>query len=111
MTQPLRILVVDDDHNSREGLTELLSDEGHAVEACKAAVRALAALKTESYDVLLTDLIMPGMSGLELVRTARIEHPQLRCFVMTGHAPSEEPDVQWIAKPIDFDQLLASLAR
>jgi CheY-like chemotaxis protein len=111
MTQPLRILVVDDDPNSRDGLTELLIDEGHAVEACKAAVRALAHLETGPYDVLLTDLVMPGMSGLELIRTARITYPQLRCFVMTGHAPSDEPDVQWIAKPIDIDLLLASLAR
>ncbi len=109
MTQPLKILVVDDDHNSREGLAELLGQAGHAVEACRAGIRALAVLGSEPYDVLLTDLVMPGMSGLELIRTARSTNPQLRCFVMTGHAPTDEPDIQWIAKPIDFDLLLARL--
>jgi CheY-like chemotaxis protein len=111
MKQPLKILVVDDDHNSCEGLTELLGGEGHAVEACRSGVRALAILKTASYDVLLTDLVMPGMSGLELVRAARRAYPQLRCLVMTGRAPSDEPDIQWIPKPIDFELLLATLAR
>jgi DNA-binding NtrC family response regulator len=61
--------------------------------------------------VLLTDLVMPGMSGLELIRAARTTHPSLRCLVMTGHPSSDEPDVEWIAKPIDLDQLLAHLKR
>lgn len=110
MTQPLRILVVDDDHNSCEGLAELLGDEGHAVEAYRTPTRALTALEAAAYDVLLTDLVMPGMSGLELVRAAQRLCPELRCFVMTGRAPKDEPEIQWIAKPIDFDMLLATLA-
>jgi CheY-like chemotaxis protein len=110
MTPSRSILVVDDDHNSREALAELLDGEGFVVEACRSGARALTFLTARSYDVLLTDLIMPGMSGLELARAARTAHPQIRCFVMTGHAPSEDPDVRWIAKPIDFDRLLAILA-
>lgn len=109
MTQPLRIVVVDDDHNSREGLAELLGQAGHVVEACRAGLRALDVLGAGPYDVLLTDLVMPGMTGLELIRTARRTNPQLRCFLMTGHTPTDEPDIQWIAKPIDFDLLLARL--
>lgn len=107
----MRILVVDDDRNCCEGLSELLGGEGHTVMACRNGPRALAALEAESYDVLLTDLIMPGMSGLELIDAARKTHPQLRCLVMSGHTPRDEPYIQWVAKPIDFDQLLAMLTR
>ncbi len=111
MKPPLRIVVVDDDHNSCEGLAELLGDEGYAVVAYKTAARALAALELASYDVLLTDLVMPEMSGFELVRAARSAYPELRCIVMSGRAQSEEPNIEWISKPIDFDLLLAALAR
>jgi CheY-like chemotaxis protein len=105
----MKILVVDDDLNCCEGLSELLGSEGHVVVACRNGKRALAALEAESYDVLLTDLVMPGMSGLELVSSARRAHPQIRCFVMTGHAPRDEPYIHWVAKPIDFDLLLTML--
>ncbi|HET9622939.1 MAG TPA: response regulator [Kofleriaceae bacterium] len=107
---PLRILIVEDDRNSREVLTELLSDEGHTVDACPAAAKALAQLETTTYDVLLTDLVMPGMSGIELVRIGRTSAPHMRCFVMTGlHPVGDDPDVRWIQKPIDFDHLLERL--
>ena len=107
----MKILVVDDDRNCCEGLSELLGGEGHIVIACRSGQRALAALEAEAFDVLLTDLVMPGMSGLELVTSARRTHPQIRCFVMTGHAPRDEPFVQWVSKPIDFDLRHETLAR
>ena len=106
-----KILVVDDDHNSCDGLAELLGGEGYVVTACKTPVRALSVLESEPYDVLLTDLVMPGMSGLELARAARDTRPQLRCIVMTGRTPSNEPEIEWVGKPIDFELLLATLAR
>jgi CheY-like chemotaxis protein len=107
----LRILVVDDDANSRDSLSLLLADEGHAVDACRSGTVALARLATSTYDVLLTDLMMPGLSGLELVHAARTSAPAMRCFIMSGHAPSAEAaDIAWLAKPIDIEGLLAALA-
>ena len=106
----LRILLVEDDHNTRKCLVELLTDEGHAVDACAQADAALTRLAGAMYDVLVTDLVMPGMTGLELIGAARTRQPSLPCFIMTGQEPQDVPGVAWIIKPIDFHQLLESLA-
>lgn len=106
----LRILLAEDDRNTRDALVELLSAEDHEVDACARADAALARLEDATYDVLLTDLVMPGMTGLDLIAAARARQPSLRCFIMTGQAPQDVPGVEWIVKPIAFDRLLDSLA-
>jgi DNA-binding NtrC family response regulator len=60
--------------------------------------------------VLLTDFIMPEMTGLALVSAARALDATLRCVIMTGHRPPEgaPSDVEWIEKPLDLDKLLDS---
>lgn len=106
----LRILVVDDDLNSREGLAMILESEGHVVAACANGNKALTKLRAGAYDVLLTDFVMPEMTGVELVSAALGVTPSLRCVIMSGHASVEAPaGVEWITKPIDLDALLASL--
>ena len=106
-----RILVVDDDETSRRALTRLLASEGHVAHACASAAEALAQLPGAHYTVLLTDLVMPEMNGLDLVRAARAIQPELRCLIMSGHARAEgaPSDVEWVTKPIDIDELLAKL--
>ena len=107
-----RILVVDDDENTRKVLRRFLVSDGHIADACAGGTEALERLHANHYDVLLTDLVMPGMGGVALVDAARAIHPALRCLIMTGHAPIEgmTNDVAWVAKPIDIDQLLTTLA-
>ena len=107
-----RILVVDDDESTRKVLRRFLVSDGHVAAACGGGTGALERLHATHYDVLLTDLVMPGMSGVALVDAAKALHPTLRCLIMTGHAPIEgmANDVSWIAKPIDIDQLLTTLA-
>ena len=108
----LRILFVDDDRGTRSALTELLTEEGHFVDACKDGAQALVLLRAASYDVLLTDFIMPGMNGLELVNAAKALREPLRCIVMTGQKRvlGAPPHLTWLEKPIDFEQLLTQLA-
>lgn len=107
-----RILIVDDDESTRQVLGRLLAGEGYLTETCESAVKALQLLLSGEYDVLLTDLLMDDMTGLELVRASREVSPALRRIIMTGHPRTEGAgaDVEWIAKPIDVDQLLALLA-
>ena len=63
-----RVLVVDDHAPARESMIETLRHAGYQADACGTASEALVRLTTESYDVVITDLRMPGMSGLEFIR-------------------------------------------
>ena len=108
----MRLLLVDDDETTLRLLGGLLASEGHVIDKCQSAASALEHLRTKPYDVLLTDMVMSTMNGLELVTNARELHPTLRCMVMSGHSRNERvpSDVGWIKKPVDFDGLLAMLA-
>jgi two-component system, cell cycle response regulator CpdR len=106
-----RIMVVDDDHGTRLVLARLLTNEGHVVDAYENAETALAQLHEAHYDVLITDMVMEGMNGLDLVSAARALDGALRCVVASGHAPAADvpADVTWLSKPIDVEELLASV--
>lgn len=108
----MHILVVDDDENTRKVLRRFLASEGHVADACENGTKALEHLHADHYDVLLTDLVMPGMSGVELVDAAKEFCPTLRCLIMSGQARvwSTANEVAWVAKPIDIDRLLSALA-
>ncbi|MGH7927855.1 MAG: response regulator, partial [Candidatus Binatia bacterium] len=64
-----RILIVDDDDVSCRLFTEVLDGDGHAVQSAHSGEEALDRLRTESYDLLLVDVRMPGISGLDVTRT------------------------------------------
>ena len=68
-----RILIVDDEANARSALAELMREEGYSVETAADGFKALPKLEEFGPDLLLTDLRMPGMDGLELMRKAREE--------------------------------------
>jgi len=106
-----RILVVDDDSATLRVLARLLTGEGHSPVTCATPLDALTELGRSHYDVLLSDLVMPEMSGVDLVRAAKERQPVLRCFIMSGHMPVDGQDdgVVWVDKPIDIDELLVKL--
>ncbi len=83
------LLVVDDDNNIRETLSELFSDtyECHTADR---AEQALAFLELETYDVILTDLSMPGLSGRDLLEQVRRTHPSTPVIVISGIFGEEE---------------------
>ncbi len=80
------ILVVEDDEDSREMLCELLSLLGYEVGSAASGENALAALKQTGFDVLLTDISLPGMSGVDLARQARALHPALNVIFASGYS-------------------------
>ncbi len=80
----LAILVVDDDRQIREILSDMLVIDGHRATACCDAYEALEALDQSCYDLMITDLGMPGMSGLDLAGVAHDKHPDMPIAMITG---------------------------
>lgn len=80
-----RLLVVDDEAPQQHALAEILADEGYAVDGCTDPAEALARLRQQRYDLLLTDLQMPGMDGIALVRAAQAIDPDLVAVLMTAY--------------------------
>jgi two-component system response regulator PilR (NtrC family) len=77
------ILVVDDDETIRDMLYDLF-EENHRCHLAETAEQALSYLETEHYDVILTDISMPGLSGLELLGHVRQSQPETPVIVITG---------------------------
>ncbi|HWR83286.1 MAG TPA: response regulator [Candidatus Deferrimicrobium sp.] len=83
-TDKLNILVVDDDEQIREVLTDMLTIEGHRVSACPDGYAALKALSEQPFDLLITDLGMPGLSGIELAGQVHTMLPHMQIAMITG---------------------------
>jgi two-component system cell cycle response regulator CpdR len=81
-----RILLAEDDHSMRVFLTRALERAGHDVVAAADGEEALAALAIEGFDLLIADIVMPGLDGIELARRAAIAAPALRVMFITGFA-------------------------
>jgi two-component system response regulator FlrC len=80
-----RVLVVDDEEGIRSFLAESLELEGHAVQQAVDGQAALECLARHSFDLLLTDLSMPRLDGMELLRRVRQHYPELEVIVLTAH--------------------------
>ncbi|MBI4509197.1 MAG: sigma-54-dependent Fis family transcriptional regulator [Deltaproteobacteria bacterium] len=113
-----RILVVDDEANARMALAELLREEGYAVETAADGFKALPKLDEFAPDLVLTDLRMPGMDGIELLRKARDKDPECVAVVMTAFGAVEsavaamrEGAADYLTKPINMDELVLVLER
>ena len=98
-----RVLVVDDDDAIRDTLYELLSEE-YLCQTAETAEKAFARLEADSYDVVLTDISMPGLSGLELLGHIRQKFPNTPVIMISGIGDHEH--AQGLIKLGAFDFLL-----
>ena len=108
-----KILIVEDDRNALEGLAHILRDEGYTVQAVGDGETALEEIGQEEYDVLLTDLKLPGIDGLELYREAKGISPDIATIVVTAFGTvktavdaMKEGVFDYVTKPIEVDELL-----
>ena len=113
-----RLLVVDDEAAQVEALCRTLEDEGYSVRGFTGAGAALTALRAGSFDIVLTDLTMPGMDGVAFLNAAREIDPGLAGIVMTGHGTiataveaMKAGALDYILKPFDLRVILRVLAR
>ncbi len=108
-----RLLLVDDDDAVRSVAATLLREEGWLVDEAVDGPAALAQLDVTPYAVLLADIEMPGMSGVDLVRTAATRHPDLRYLFVTGDsdpALASRLPGPVLGKPYSVNQLLEAVA-
>ncbi len=110
------VLVVDDDEDSRELLVDVLRVRGFQVESRDSGMACLDSLASGEFAVVLTDVEMPGMTGLELCREIRERDPDVVAIVMTGcSTPTLASEAKhsgasaFFRKPVDLDSLANAL--
>lgn len=113
-----KIWIVDDDSSIRWVLARALRADGFEVDDFDNAEAALNALESGQPDVLMTDIRMPGMSGLELAEIMRDQHVDIPCIIMTAHtdldsalASYERGAFEYIPKPFDLDEAVRLVRR
>jgi DNA-binding NtrC family response regulator len=113
-----RILIVDDDHAQRSLLETFLRSQGYPTQSAASGEAALQLLSEEEYAMMISDVRMPGMSGLETLRRVRQTKPALPVLLVTAFADirsavtaMRDGAVNYLAKPIDLDELIATVRR
>jgi len=117
-SQPLRVLIVEDDANTREATRELLELLDAKVLAVDSAQAALNVIAQQLFDVLLTDVRMPGMSGLDLARAMKRVQPRVHVVLASGYGTGiaaelgdELSGATLLPKPFNFDELEQAVFR
>jgi two-component system, NtrC family, response regulator HydG len=119
LTKPrARVLVVDDEPNARSGLEKLLRQEGYAVDAAMDGAHALQIAAEHPPDIVVTDLKMPKMDGIELLQKIRAVYHDVPVLVVTafGEVSTAVQAMRagaddFLTKPVDFDALILSIER
>lgn len=113
----IRILLAEDDQIMREYLTRALQKSGYAVTAVDRGTAAIPLLQTERFDLLLTDIVMPEMDGIELAQRAGEMVPDLRVMFITGFAAvtlkagQAMPNARVLSKPFHLRDLVMEVDR
>ena len=113
-----RILLAEDDDSLRGFLARALEKAGYAVRVCADGEEAVEALSDGPYDLLLTDIVMPGVDGIEVARLAAARTPDLRIMFITGFAAvalaagSRAPEgSKVLSKPVHLREIVSEVER
>src|SRR5258708_1808393 len=113
-----RVLVVDDNARARQSMVEVLSAAGHEAAASASAIEALKLVELSAFDVIITDLQMPGMDGLAFIRTLAERKVEAQIVMVTAFASVSSAveamrygAFDYIEKPFDVEQLESLVAR
>jgi len=113
-----RLLVVDDESNLRAALRDVLSLMGYYVDVSASGDEALQSLEESSYDLMVLDMHMPGMHGVEVMKRVRQDYPDVSIIVLTAHASVESAIAavksgvdDYMLKPFDIGELAETITR
>ena len=111
-----KALIIDDDSTTLELLTFQLSSEGYDVTTANSGTEGLSKIESNDFDIILTDLNMPDINGIELVRRSREIVPETEIIVVTGDDSTEMAveatrvgAFDYIVKPVDFEKLFVGI--
>jgi len=113
----IRILLAEDDDVMRQYLTRALEKSGYAVVSVDRGTAAVPLLESESFDLLLTDIVMPEMDGIELAQRASVLAPEMRVMFITGFAAvtlkagKTVPQAKVLSKPFHLRDLVMEIDR
>ncbi len=116
MDKSIRILVIDDDENIRKVLTTILEDEGYTVESVGTAKKAIERTRRRFYNLVLIDVRLPDMEGIELLTRMKDTTPRMRKIIVTGY-PTLQNAVEavnrgadaYVIKPFDVKKVLNTI--
>lgn len=113
----IKILLAEDDESMRHYLGRALERVGYSVRSVDRGTEALPLLRQESFDLLLTDIVMPEMDGIELAQKAAVIAPDMRVMFITGFAAvalkagKAAPEAKVLSKPFHLRDLVAEVDR
>src|SRR5256714_6218426 len=96
------LLIVDDELSMRQFLTHLFQREGHSIRVAENGKAAMAQLRQQAADVVISDVKMPDMGGIELLRAARELHPDIEIIMMTAFANEQTAHEAFLLGAFDF---------
>lgn len=112
MAKQISLLIVDDEESVRDSLNSWFTEDGYRTAAAENAARALQMIESDKFDIILADIKMPGMDGLEMMKRIRILRPESIIIVMTAFATVDtavralkEGAFDYVTKPFDPDDL------
>ncbi len=113
-----QILVIDDEPSNREALSLLLNGAGYRVQSAESGEEALAILKQTPFEVVITDLFLPGVSGIDILKKIKVDSPYTNVILITGQASAEtaveamkEGAFDYITKPFNFEELKVQVSK
>jgi DNA-binding NtrC family response regulator len=113
-----QILLIDDESHNREALTLLLSHAGYQVQSAASGEEALTILQETPFEIVITDLFLPGVSGIDILKRVKEDSPFTNVILITGNASAEtaveamkEGAFDYITKPLNFEKLKILVAK
>jgi DNA-binding response OmpR family regulator len=111
-----RVLLVDDEEEFVAALSERLTLRGIEVDSALNGEEALARLVEKDFEVVILDVMMPGLGGLEVLRQIKLIHPNTQVILLTGHGSTREGiegmrlgAFDYLIKPVDIEEMLAKM--
>ncbi|MEA3544460.1 MAG: response regulator, partial [Thermodesulfobacteriota bacterium] len=118
MAEKSQILLIDDELESCKALSRLLSQIGYEVKISHSGEHALTLLEKQPFDLIISDLFLPGISGIDILKQVKEDSPETCVILITGKASAEtaveamrEGALDYITKPFNIDRLKVQIAK